>query len=292
MAVEGLITTIDTESQIRVLRELQQKEYLMDALINTLSMKVNQLEDINNKLSLTDLKKDDFISIATHELKSPIQPILGFAELAKSGDISQEEAWAGVVEMAQRLQNLMGVILDANKIDRDSLNLLFSKVNMKELVEEAVIITRASPECKVPIINHMDNELFTYADRVRLGEVFQNLLNNAIRFTERGMIQISSSIDKKNNQIVLRFTDSGQGIPKEILPRLFEKFVTKNPDNKKPGSGLGLYVSMGIVKAHGGKIYVNDNECGGATFTVKIPIINEKEVQSKIKGSSSELRKR
>ncbi len=280
MAVEGLIPTIDTESQLRILRELRQKEFLMDYLINRLEKKVNHLEDLNDKLSKTDSKKDDFISIATHELKSPIQPILGFAELAKSGDVSQEEAWDGVVEMAVKLQNLMGVILDANKIDRDSLNLLLSNVNIKELVEEAVIIARTSPDCHVPIINNLPKDLITFADRVRLGEVFQNLINNSMKFTERGMIKISGSI--KNNEIILRFTDTGNGIPKSILPNLFEKFATMNPEDKKPGSGLGLYVSKGIVHAHGGKIYANDNESGGATFTIKLPIINESKAQKMV----------
>ena len=282
MAVEGLIPTIDTESQLRVLREMQQKEYLMDELLSRLDKKVNQLESINEKLEQTDVKKDDFISIATHELKSPIQPILGFAELAQSGMISQKEAWDGVVEMANKLQNLMGVILDANKIDRDSLNLLLSEVNIKKLVDEAVIISRSSPDCQVPILNQLPDSLVTYADRVRLGEVFQNLINNSIKFTSRGMIKITGKINEKEGIITLRFSDTGSGIPKSVLPNLFEKFVTDNPDDKKPGSGLGLYVSKGIVKAHGGKIYANDNESGGATFTIKIPVLNEKQARAKV----------
>ncbi|MDX1533357.1 MAG: HAMP domain-containing sensor histidine kinase, partial [Nitrosopumilaceae archaeon] len=230
MAVEGLIPTIDTESQLRVLREMQQKEYLMDELLSRLDKKVNQLESINEKLEQTDVKKDDFISIATHELKSPIQPILGFAELAQSGMISQKEAWDGVVEMANKLQNLMGVILDANKIDRDSLNLLLSEVNIKKLVDEAVIISRSSPDCQVPILNQLPDSLVTYADRVRLGEVFQNLINNSIKFTSRGMIKITGKINEKEGIITLRFSDTGSGIPKSVLPNLFEKFVTDNPD--------------------------------------------------------------
>lgn len=255
-----------------VMKDMLQNQYLMESLTNKLNEKITEIEELNIKLAKANSKKDDFMSIATHELKSPIHPILGFAELVKKGIITQDEAWNGVVEMATQLQNLMGVILDANHIDRDSLKLSLMKVDVKELINQKITISKSSPDCNVPILCELEGDFVIIADQVRLGEVFQNLLNNSIKFTKRGTIKVSGSIHKENNEIILRFSDSGTGIPEEIQSDIFEKFITKNLDSQKPGSGLGLFVCKGIIEGHGGKIYANNNDSGGATFTIKLPI--------------------
>ena len=117
-----------------MVNELEQKEIRLDETITMLNKKITQMKILNARLVRLEIKKDDFISIAAHELKSPLQPILGFAELVNSGDIDQKIAWEGVIEMTHKLQGLMTVILDANKIDRDSLTLSLSKVNVHELI--------------------------------------------------------------------------------------------------------------------------------------------------------------
>jgi signal transduction histidine kinase len=263
----------ENSEDVHSLNELRFIQKMNKSLTTQLNKKIHQIEKLNKNLSEQNSKKDDFISIATHELKSPIHPILGFAELAKTGIMSNEEAWEGVVEMATQLQNLIGVILDANHIDRQSLKLSFSDVNLKSIITQKVMISKSSPDCMVPIVSELGDDMIISGDEVRLGEVFQNLLNNSVKFTETGLIKVSGYIDESNNEVLLRFSDTGKGIPKDVENHIFDKFVTKNSDSQKPGTGLGLFVSKGIIESHGGKIYANNNFLEkGATFTIILPI--------------------
>ena len=263
----------ESNNDTHVLNELRFIQKMNKSLTSKLNKKIHQIEKLNKNLSEQNSKKDDFISIATHELKSPIHPILGFAELAKTGIMSNEEAWDGVVEMATQLQNLIGVILDANHIDRNSLKLAFSEINLKDIITQKIMISKSSPDCMVPIVSELGDDMIISGDGVRLGEVFQNLLNNSVKFTEMGLIKVSGFVDKSNNEVLLRFSDTGKGIPKDVENHLFDKFVTKNTDSQKPGTGLGLFVSKGIIESHGGKIYANNNFLEkGATFTIILPI--------------------
>ncbi len=263
----------ENSEDVHSLNELRFIQKMNKSLTTQLNKKIHQIEKLNKNLSEQNSKKDDFISIATHELKSPIHPILGFAELAKTGIMSNEEAWEGVVEMATQLQNLIGVILDANHIDRQSLKLSFSDVNLKSIITQKVMISKSSPDCMVPIVSELGDDMIISGDEVRLGEVFQNLLNNSVKFTETGLIKVSGYVDKSNNEVLLRFSDTGKGIPKDVENHIFDKFVTKNSDSQKPGTGLGLFVSKGIIESHGGKIYANNNFLEkGATFTIILPI--------------------
>ena len=263
----------EDKEEVHTLNELRFIQKMNKSLTTQLNKKIHQIEKLNKNLSEQNSKKDDFISIATHELKSPIHPILGFAELAKTGIMSNDEAWEGVVEMATQLQNLIGVILDANHIDRQSLKLSFSEINLKSVITQKVMISKSSPDCMVPIVSELGDDMIISGDEVRLGEVFQNLLNNSVKFTETGLIKVSGYIDKSNNEVLLRFSDTGKGIPKDVENHIFDKFVTKNSESQKPGTGLGLFVSKGIIESHGGKIYANNNFLEkGATFTIILPI--------------------
>jgi signal transduction histidine kinase len=269
----------EDQEEVHTLNELRFIQKMNKSLTTQLNKKIHQIEKLNKNLSEQNSKKDDFISIATHELKSPIHPILGFAELAKTGIMSNDEAWDGVVEMATQLQNLIGVILDANHIDRQSLKLSFSEINLKSIITQKVMISKASPDCMVPIVSELGDDMIISGDEVRLGEVFQNLLNNSVKFTETGLIKVSGYVDKSNNEVLLRFSDTGKGIPKDVENHIFDKFVTKNSESQKPGTGLGLFVSKGIIESHGGKIYANNNFLEkGATFTIILPITQSDQV--------------
>jgi signal transduction histidine kinase len=269
----------EDQEEVHTLNELRFIQKMNKSLTSQLNKKIHQIEKLNKNLSEQNSKKDDFISIATHELKSPIHPILGFAELAKTGIMSNDEAWEGVVEMATQLQNLIGVILDANHIDRQSLKLSFSEINLKSIITQKIMISKSSPDCMVPIVSELGDDMIISGDDVRLGEVFQNLLNNSVKFTETGLIKVSGYVDKSNNEVLLRFSDTGKGIPKDVENHIFDKFVTKNSESQKPGTGLGLFVSKGIIESHGGKIYANNNFLEkGATFTIILPITQSDQV--------------
>jgi signal transduction histidine kinase len=127
----------------------------------------------------------------------------------------------------------------------------------------------------------LDENIEVEIDRVRIAQVFRNLVNNAIKFTQKGNITLETHVYPEKNEIQVKISDTGLGIPDEILDKIFQKFVTKgNKFENQSGSGLGLYLCKGIIEAHGGQITAHNNfECG-ATFEFTLPITNKKKIQN------------
>lgn len=243
-------------------------------------LKTYELKTANEKLRELDKRKDEFIGIASHELKSPIQPILGFAELAKSGDIDQNEAWDGVLELANKLQDLANVVLDVSKIESNRLVLQIEKIPINDLILEITKSLKINLKKPLIIKENLDENIMVEVDWVRIGQVFRNLLNNAIKFTPKGTITIETHVYSDENKIQFRISDTGLGISNDVLPRIFEKFVTKGiKHEEQSGTGLGLFLCKGIIDAHGGKISAQNNFNGGATFEFTIPILNKEQIQ-------------
>lgn len=243
-------------------------------------LKTYELKTANEKLKELDKRKDEFIGIASHELKSPIQPILGFAELAKSGDIDQNEAWDGVLELANKLQDLANVVLDVSKIESNRLELQIEKIPINDLILEITKSLKINLKKPVIIKENLDENILVEVDWVRIGQVFRNLLNNAIKFTPKGTITIETHVYSDENKIQFRISDTGLGISNDVLPRIFEKFVTKGiKHEEQAGTGLGLFLCKGIIDAHGGKISAQNNFNGGAIFEFTIPILNKEQIQ-------------
>jgi signal transduction histidine kinase len=243
-------------------------------------LKTYELKTANEKLKELDKRKDEFIGIASHELKSPIQPILGFAELAKSGDIDQNEAWDGVLELANKLQDLANVVLDVSKIESNRLELQIERIPINDLILEITKSLKINLKKPVIIKENLDENIIVEVDWVRIGQVFRNLLNNAIKFTPKGSITIETHVYSDENRIQFRISDTGLGISKDVLPRIFEKFVTKGLKHEEhAGTGLGLFLCKGIIEAHGGKISAQNNFDGGATFEFSLPIFNKEKIQ-------------
>jgi signal transduction histidine kinase len=242
-------------------------------------------EKDKEELKRKERLKNEFVAIASHELRTPIQPILGFALLAKRGSINQEAAWEGVLGEARRLQQLANDILDVSRIESDNLKYEFTKVKINELIRHAV--ESLTGELNKDISVHVDydnqeSELLIDADRSRITQVITNLVGNAMKFTSKGNIEIQSRAFMDKNRLEVRISDTGEGIPDDILPRLFEKFATKgHGEGNKKGSGLGLYISKAIVTAHNGEIAAFNNPEGGATFLIILPIARP--IQNKIK---------
>jgi signal transduction histidine kinase len=240
----------------------------------------------NEKLVLQDRMQKEFINIAAHELRTPIQPILGVANLkaAEFADGKEEAASITKTEMeiisrnAKRLQRLSSDILEMARIEGGQFRLNVEEFDLDDvilpLVQDAQ--SEASSSGKALKISYSAplarrGHLVLKGDKGRITEVIWNLLNNAIKFSESGTISISA--EKGNIDggpvAVVTVRDTGRGIDPDILPRLFGKFVTKSDK----GTGLGLYISKSIVEAHGGKIWAQNNADGkGATFTFTLPL--------------------
>jgi signal transduction histidine kinase len=264
------------------------------------------------KLKETDKMKDEFINIAAHELRTPIQPVLGLSQLLRSkfensnnnnniGD-NEREILDIIIRNAKRLQRLTENILDVTKIESQSLVMNIERFDLDEVIINAIDDLTASPEYfkkhKSVMILYQPKHVFIDADKSRLAQVISNLLGNSIKFTSEGSISITvevkradQNINNNNNifsstaattaiannndaEIVVCVQDTGQGIDAEILPTLFSKFTSNHSSG---GTGLGLFVSKGIIEAHGGKIYAMNNEDDqgrkkGATFIFTFPI--------------------
>ena len=242
-------------------------------------LKTIELKTANKKLMELDKMKDEFIGIASHELKSPIQPILGFAELAMSGDIDQKEAWDGVLALANKLQDLANAVLDVTRIENNRLELHLEKIPINDIILGITKSQKINLKKPVIIRENLDENIVVEVDRVRISQVFRNLLNNAIKFTLKGTITIDTHVYPDENKVQVRVLDTGLGIPKEMLPSIFEKFVTKGLiHEEQSGTGLGLFLCKGIIEAHGGKISAKNNIDGGAVFEFTIPILNKEQI--------------
>jgi signal transduction histidine kinase len=216
--------------------------------------------------------KDEFISIASHELKSPIQPIFGFAELAQSGDIDQKEAWDGVTMLAKKLQDLANDVLDVTRIESNRLTLYPENISLNSTIKEAVMMAKTGLSKDIKILEETGQDVTIRADRARLDQVLRNLINNSIKFTDKGHIKVKTTLGQ--NEVTVSVSDTGNGIPQEILPRIFGKFATKgHGSDNQAGNGLGLFLCKGIIEAHGGKITARNNKDRGATFEFTIPTI-------------------
>ena len=229
------------------------------------------------QLKVHDRLQNEFINIASHEMKTPTQSIIGYAELLEDSCKKSEEVEA-IKRNAERLQKLASNLLDVTRIESQSLKLRKERVN----INEKIVNVKKDFENQFPrsgtartLLIELDenNPIYVHADKLRLYEVLANLLGNAIKFTQKGTITISADIrsnrDNNTEEVIIRIRDTGVGIHPEIMPRLFTKFGTRSDR----GTGLGLFISKGIVEAHGGRIWGENNPDGkGATFSFTLPL--------------------
>ena len=251
-----------------------------------------QLEKANEELKYRDQLKDDFINVAAHELKTPIQPILGLCELLrdrKADIVKDEEILDVIIRNSKRLMKLAEDILNVARIESGSFFLKKESFDIGELISEIMNdIKEEIVENKKNIKlffelyngnNNNNNKIIVEADRNRLCQVISNILNNAIKFTDEGSITVIVGTKKINNnnsnKVIVSIKDTGTGIDSEILPKLFTKFATTS--SIAGGTGLGLFISKSIIEMHGGSIWAFNNDeknkdDRGSTFTFSLPV--------------------
>jgi signal transduction histidine kinase len=242
-----------------------------------LMRKDKELETANEQLKIQGKMQKEFINIAAHELRTPIQPILGLSEVLHSKEEDEEKRRLIdiISRNAKRLHHLTEDILDTSKIESQSLKLNKEQFNINDLISNVVQDYRNQIKKDDNIIllyeSRNDINFFVKADRYRITQVISNLLNNAIKFTKEGTVSVTLEKKKEDNQheVLVSVKDSGTGIHSDILPRLFSKFATK----AEKGTGLGLFISRSIVEAHGGRIWGENNIDGkGARFGFTLPL--------------------
>jgi two-component system sensor histidine kinase VicK len=231
------------------------------------------------QLKSQDKMKQEFMDIAAHELRTPIQPILGLAQVLKDqiSDSTQTKFLDVILRNAKRLQKLQEEMLDVTRIESGSMQIYKESFNLNELIFNVLqdFRTQLKGDTKIKLDYRSDGDVWVVADRDRISQVISNLLTNAIKFTRAGriLVQLRKKSDKKiadsNHQVVVSIKDEGPGIDPSIMPKLFTKFATKS----EKGTGLGLFISKSIIEAYDGKIWAENNIDGkGATFAFTLPI--------------------
>jgi urea-proton symporter len=237
-------------------------------------LQTRELLKANEDLVRNDKLKEEFIKVAAHELRTPVQPILGYCELSSKGIVRPEAALKEIHHEAKRLIQLTNDILDVSKFESGNIEFRIEQFDIAELLSSTVERMKLQLSQGVVAETNFDPRVTTIAgDRSRLTQVFSNIIGNAIKFTSKGLIKVQTSYLALTGDVRIEIRDTGPGIPVDILPRLFEKFATKDIDSRNlRGTGLGLYICKKIVELHGGTIDGQNNEDGGATFAVVIPI--------------------
>ena len=238
----------------------------------------DELKTANEEIQQRERMKDEFINVAAHEMRTPVQPILGLSELLKAMRhenklpvTKEEELLDMIISNAKRLLLLQENILDVSRIENKLLKLNKDQCDLVEIISTAIQDTENQIDKNMVEMRYNPSEtnpLLVYADRAKLTQVVSNLLNNAIKFTQAGSITVD--VVKDDNKAIVRIKDTGAGIHPRVESKLFSKFVT----NSSSGTGLGLFISKSIVEAHGGKISGSNNTNDkGATFSFSLPLV-------------------
>ncbi|AIF84178.1 signal transduction histidine kinase [Candidatus Nitrososphaera evergladensis SR1] len=264
-------------------------------LEETVSARTGELKTANEQLKAHDKMQTEFVNIAAHELRTPVQPIVGMIDMLKyrldsngSGNGKSrvevtEEQLALMDRNARRLQKLSSEILDATRIEAGTLRLDMEVMDINDKVRSVI----ADAKSMVPSDQSIDIQfkpatddsgrpipLLVKADKLRIFQVISNLVRNAIKFSAEGGVITITTDKREDGYAIVSVKDQGAGISAEVLPRLFTKFST---DRERGGTGLGLFIAKNIVEAHGGRIWAEnnkDNKDGerGATFSFTLPL--------------------
>jgi signal transduction histidine kinase len=249
-----------------------------------------RIKEANTQLEVHQRLQQEFINIAAHELRNPIQPILSLSEIVRGSEADEEkkDLLDVVVRNARRLRQLTEDVLDVTRIESNSLQLNKEEFNLEDLALHVIHDCEISTEGRVKLVFDQDNSGEEgsgknsakigpiTADKHRIQQVLSNLINNAVKYTEEGStvsikIRINDCKVLNNGSVTVCVKDTGSGIDPAIMPRLFSKFATSH---KGIGMGLGLYISKSIVETHGGEIWAENNNQseGGATFYFRLPL--------------------
>lgn len=266
----GLLLILENQtSQHRILG--QNKEQLMLAQ--------QQLAKANAELHRVNQIKTLFMSMAAHDLRTPLTTIFGFADMLledlQLGDQVEKEILAVIRAQSERLHRLIADLLDVERIERGKLTLKSAECDLNKITFE--VLQSLKPLCEmrhlVLVVNLPNPPLLLCGDAARIWQILYNLISNAIKYTaERSPIQID--IYQQGEQAILKVADSGRGMTKPQLARLFDLYyrTAEAKSSTVLGSGLGLYIVKTMVEAHNGTVTVESEINKGTTFTVHLPL--------------------
>lgn len=260
-----------------VRREIAQREEL-EKLSRELENSNNKLEKANDKLQDLDRLKTEFLSLASHQLRSPLTAIKGYSSMLIEGDYGKinkkaEEAISRIFESSNNLQIIVEDLLNVSKIEQGGMKYEMMKINLADIVKDVTKDLSVNAESKNLKLSYTTKEKESFmvnADQSKIRQVILNFIDNAIKYTKEG--HIDTKIERKDSKVIFSVTDTGMGLTQETIATLFQKFNRgEGSKMNTTGSGLGLYLAKEIVKAHGGRVWVESEGLGkGSTFFVEL----------------------
>jgi signal transduction histidine kinase len=279
----GLSTYSNSKPTVQSYITLFESLWKQKQLYDELEESHTQLELANEEVKLHNKMQNEFINVAAHELRTPIQPILSLSDILRNKitEAEQHELINVIFRNAIRLLRLSENILDVTKIEGGTLKLEKERFNIIDLISNVVKdysteLTNEQQKNKdnKTTLSYTTNEKFipVEADSNKIVQVILNILHNATKFAKKNLqdLVVSITVQKiDNDEVIVSIKDNGSGIDLQILPKLFTKFATKS----QTGTGLGMFIAKSIIEAHGGKMWARNNPDGrGATFTFTLPI--------------------
>jgi signal transduction histidine kinase len=273
------------QSKVAVLNIIEDIHDTNRQLLETQEKLKSNIEDLRK----LDTQKDQFISIAAHELKTPLTSIKGFSDLLRKESIVENKGlrdkYLGIIfDDTERLGKLITNILELSRMDIGTLKLAWENLSpeklMREVKEQMEVIIKGKGLKSEFILE--ENLPSIMLDKDKTVQVLSNLINNAVHYTEKG--QITVSVKRKEEDILFSVADTGEGIPKEVQGKIFTRFyqVDSPLTRKIGGTGLGLSLSKGFVEAMGGRMWFESDYGKGTTFYFTLPIVNERTKQKDV----------
>ncbi len=255
-------------------------------LEQTVAQRTAELEQANQELKRLDRLKDEFLANTSHELRTPLNSIIGISESlidGATGTLSEQTSanLAMVVNSGRRLFNLVSDILDFSQILNDNLSLRLKPVGLREAVEIVLVLCRPLVGRKdLQLVNGIsDNIPAIAADEDRLQQILYNLVGNAIKFTDRGLVEVKAKAESEPDKLTISVADTGIGIPENKRDRIFESFAQGEGFTAREygGLGLGLSVTKKLIESHGGDIWLESTVGEGSEFSFTMPVAAQTE---------------
>jgi len=265
------------ETNVKEIYELNKN---FDSMVKKVGKSIELQKEFVTKLKVMDRQKVEFSSMVSHELKTPLVPILGYVQMLQKEELfgelngKQREAVDEIYASTIKLQRLVGDILTTQKLDLGKLDFNEEEINISELLYDVIkeFIPRAN-EKNISLITEFDKDMMIFSDKDRINQVFSNLIKNSIDFVSKDTGKVIIGAKEGTKFIEFFVQDNGPGIAKENVKEIFKKFyqIDTSTSRKRSGSGLGLAICKGITEGLGGKIRVKSKEMVQTTFYFKIP---------------------
>jgi len=272
----GLITSVFVAYRVKTIRKEKHKQQEQD-----LSIKIKEVKQSSKieQLKKISVLKSEFISMVSHELKTPLVMIIGYSEMllnlqSKNMSAEQKENIKEIHTNAFDLSHIINDLLDTQKLELREISLSKTTLNVNELVEKVlsrfIIVTRK----KITFLSQIDEQITLNCDESRIKQVLNNLIKNAIEAIKHENGKIKVIVKKDLGNVIFAVSDNGSGMSEETLKNTFQKFYQKNMSltRKSHGSGLGLYISRELVSLHNGKIWIDSTVDKGTTIFFSIPL--------------------